>query len=316
MEGGLLLVSIGLALLLLEVAWRFMVFGTDTFSFRMMDSLHPIGEAGLLQPSPDPGVVYELRPGVDQLFKRVPFRTNAHGLRDDPYPYRKPAGTVRVAVIGDSYTMASGVRIEDAFHSILERRFTEEDPNHPVEFLNFGVGGYSLRHYVAVLRQKAIRYEPDLAIIAFCADNDQQVVGPDYASRPVTVRPRRGAYFHSHLREFLQNLRAARRHAPGISERQAAYLDEVFAELAAASRAVNIPVVVAYLGNQPDHPEVVAAAARAHGLAWVNASEGLAGTNLQDFSIYYPLDTHPNAAAHAIFADAIYKYLRAKGFPP
>ena len=85
----------------------------------------------------------------------------------------------------------------------------------------------------------------------------------------------------------------------------------MFGEVAAAAREVDLPVVVAYLSNQPDGPEVVEEAVRAHGLAWIDASEGLVGTDVRDFSIYYPLDTHPNDAAHAMFADAIYRFLNS-----
>ena len=41
----------------------------------------------------------------------------------------------------------------------------------------------------------------------------------------------------------------------------------------------------------------------------LSAPEGrrIEGGNLSDYSIYYPEDSHPNGAAHAAFAEAIYE---------
>ena len=43
-------------------------------------------------------------------------------MRDRGYPYQKPANTIRIAFIGDSFTEGQQVAVEDDFVSIVERR--------------------------------------------------------------------------------------------------------------------------------------------------------------------------------------------------
>ena len=48
------------------------------------------------------------------------WRTNSMGMRDREYSQRKPPGTFRVALVGDSIGAGWGVNAEDRFESILE----------------------------------------------------------------------------------------------------------------------------------------------------------------------------------------------------
>ena len=46
---------------------------------------------------------------------------NSDGLRDREHAKRKPLGTFRVAVLGDSFTLATHVDVEKTYWSVLER---------------------------------------------------------------------------------------------------------------------------------------------------------------------------------------------------
>ena len=69
----------------------------------------------LLRPSADPEIVYELRPNIAGTFLGKPYRTNSHGMRDDELPLAKPAGQLRIALVGDSLGFGWGVPIEESF---------------------------------------------------------------------------------------------------------------------------------------------------------------------------------------------------------
>jgi hypothetical protein len=141
----LLVLSSVLGLLLMEIAYRFYLFGWDSFSIEKMNSVNALGLTGLLQPSSNSDLIWELKPNVDTYFKLVPFVTNSRGQRDREYSLETPAGVFRVAVLGDSFTLPSGVAIEDAYHSILEDRLNAGESATNYEFINFAVGAYTIR---------------------------------------------------------------------------------------------------------------------------------------------------------------------------
>jgi len=95
--------------ILVEQTVRVYLFGGDAFSYTKISSIRSTGGSGNLQPSDIEGLVYELKPGLDTIFKLVPFTTNSRGLRDKEYSLEKPPNTFRVAVIGGSFTMGAGV---------------------------------------------------------------------------------------------------------------------------------------------------------------------------------------------------------------
>jgi lysophospholipase L1-like esterase len=313
-EVCLMLTSLAVAFLFLELAWRVYLFGGATFSYDKMNSLQSLGESGMLRESRDPGVVFELRPSVDQLFKLVEFRTNSVGMRDEEYGFDKPDGVFRIAVVGDSYTMGSGVPVEHAYPSVLERLLNSRAGT-TAEVLNFGVGAYTLLHYQAVMREKMLWYEPDLIVVGFCAQNDHRVPRDDILTRRFVPRERKTVFWHSHLVQFFRDLGRGGR--PGVSPSEIEYLRAAFGAIAETARVARVPVIVAYLANRPSDKSTVRQLALENDLEWVNAGRAITSTgmDLRDYSTYYPMDTHPNEAAHRAFAEAIYEFIAARNAP-
>ena len=74
------------------------------------------------------------------------WRTNAQGMRDQSYATAKPAGTFRIALVGDSIGAGWGVNAEQRFESILERDWharAKEASGQTVEIINCAVPGHS-----------------------------------------------------------------------------------------------------------------------------------------------------------------------------
>jgi len=120
---------------------------------------------------------FALRPGVEGHYQREGesyVRINSDGLRDREHSKTKPAGTVRIAVLGDSFAEAMHLPMEQTFWSLLERKLEECNafPGKHVEVINFGVSGYGTAQELMTLRQKVWDYSPDMVILAFTTYND------------------------------------------------------------------------------------------------------------------------------------------------
>lgn len=165
-----------------------------------MNSFNKMGVSGLLKSSTHSEVIYELKPYVNTLFKLASFKTNSNGLRDKEYEIAKPVNTFRVAVIGDSYTMPAGVKVEESYHSLLEERLNKEQRELTYEFINFAVGGYNLRQYYGVIKYKTQEYDPDLIIVGFCPNNDHRIPQNEIFEQP--FKPKFRTYSNSHYEIF------------------------------------------------------------------------------------------------------------------
>jgi lysophospholipase L1-like esterase len=126
---------------------------------------------------PDDALGYTLEPGAEGWHKkegRSYVRVNSDGLRDREYARRKPTGTLRIAVLGDSYAEALQVAEEDGFTSVVERRLAgcPGAAGRAVEVVNFGVSGYSTAQELLTLRRKVWAYEPDVVLLMVTTNND------------------------------------------------------------------------------------------------------------------------------------------------
>ncbi|MGB3535110.1 MAG: SGNH/GDSL hydrolase family protein [Microcoleaceae cyanobacterium] len=99
---------------------------------------------------------------------------NSEGLRDRNYTKVKPENTFRIAILGDSFTLAAQVPIEQTYTSILEKKLTscKAFAGQNIEVINFGVDGYGTAQELLTLRQQVWDYQPDMVILAFFMGND------------------------------------------------------------------------------------------------------------------------------------------------
>ncbi|MBE9143263.1 SGNH/GDSL hydrolase family protein [Planktothrix mougeotii] len=99
---------------------------------------------------------------------------NSDGLRDQDYAIAKPKNTFRIAVLGDSFTLASQVPANSNYTSVLEKTLGNcaKFKGKNIEVLNFGVDGYGTAQELITLREKVGKYNPDLVIVSFFIGND------------------------------------------------------------------------------------------------------------------------------------------------
>jgi hypothetical protein len=126
---------------------------------------------------PDSSRGYALRPGMEGWYRKegeAYVIINSDGLRDREHAKEKPADTLRIAVVGDSYAEAFQVSQEKAFWSVMERSLhdcpTLQGRN--VEVINFGVSGYGTAQELLTLRERVWGYSPDVVLLALTTNND------------------------------------------------------------------------------------------------------------------------------------------------
>jgi D-alanyl-lipoteichoic acid acyltransferase DltB (MBOAT superfamily) len=110
---------------------------------------------------------YELVPNKEGRFAGAMVRTNHWGMRDREYSLERPDGVYRIALLGPSTAMGSGVEAHESFEALLEERLNQDlapDSSTSFEILNFGVAGYSPLHMLYQLERKVFAFKPDMAL--------------------------------------------------------------------------------------------------------------------------------------------------------
>jgi hypothetical protein len=132
----------------------------------------------------DPQRGYRLRPGAAGLWTREGHgwvRINGAGFRGAETSRRPAAGSLRVAVLGDSFTEALQVDEHLTLVGQIQRQLAAARTcslrvGHPagVEVLNFGVGGYGTYQELLTWRHLARSYQPHLVLLVVYLGNDIQ----------------------------------------------------------------------------------------------------------------------------------------------
>lgn len=132
---------------------------------------------------PDPAIGWRFTPGRDYWFDNenthaITGRINALGYRDYERSLEKPAGTYRVAVVGDSYVEAFQVELDSTFVAIAEREL-DERLGVPVEVMNMGRSGMTITEELVVMREAKELLDADVIVLVFVPLNDIADMRPE-----------------------------------------------------------------------------------------------------------------------------------------
>lgn len=92
---------------------------------------------------------------------------NSEGFRDYEHEVTKPNNTIRILALGDSFTEGSWVRINYTWPRQLERKLNQIKSSTRFEVFNFGRGGAGTLEEVKLLKEKGIKYSPDIVILLY-----------------------------------------------------------------------------------------------------------------------------------------------------
>jgi len=102
----------------------------------------------------------------------VELRSNNCGFReDDDTPVKKPAGTYRIMVTGDSHT--DGVVFNsESYANVLERALNDDGENRRFDVINAGFGRSSPYQQLWAYEQALREFQPDALVVGYYAGND------------------------------------------------------------------------------------------------------------------------------------------------
>ena len=294
----------------------------------------------LIRPSSNPKVIYELIPNQSVQFYGQPVTVNALGFRGPAVESVKPPDTKRIVGLGDSLMFGWGVGDTEYYLALIADRLAHQGPGRTVEVINSAVPGYNTVMEVETLKEKLLRFTPDVVIIEY-VDNDLDL--PNFLDQPLSPV----ALDHLFLHEFVAARLAGRVWDPthrlagaprdpfrdrrlegnpdrvppqyralvGINAYRAA-----MAELKALSVTQRFAVVVF---SRAPFPDDVAAVCNALGLPMVSAwpaierylSEHGGGQYEESALALNAKDPHPSVLGHRLMADVLFDYLERAGLP-
>jgi len=266
----------------------------------------------------DGQVGYTLHPSMSGTLKYQTFTTNRHGLRDQEYSLEKPPRTYRIALLGSSYSMGSGVADDEVYEAIVEERLNREHAGgrfDRYEILNFAIGGYTHAHQVALYEQTARTFEPDAVLLADHTSEGTRVV-QHFARRPHEML--------THPNPTVREIAATAGIYPGIHEAPAqAQLEPLkgsltvalFQQLARACEEDGVTLAWFYVPLTRDDLvkreqilEIREGMARDVGMVLLSL-DGAYGDRPQSELALAPWDEHPRPEAQRMLADKLYEEL-------
>lgn len=140
--------------------------GTTVFGIVVALGIVEIGVRTLVSSTPK-GPKWSDRP---VFYFRAP---GAPTMQNYPYNPQKPAGTYRIAVVGDSFTFAPFMQFTDTFSYKLQQMLKVSGSPRSVEVINYGVPAYSTSHEIDTTQQ-ALAEGADLIILQITL-NDPEI---------------------------------------------------------------------------------------------------------------------------------------------
>lgn len=148
-------VSVGVPLAMAEVACRL------------------AGYRGLEVYRPDSEVGWVLAPDQETVTSagHLPVRISSQGFRDTLLADPRPDSLIVVAALGASTTYGWGVKLEETYHQLLERRLNDgaraAGSGVRYEVLNAGIVGYNLRQAGGLMERLIRDHAPDGFLVAY-----------------------------------------------------------------------------------------------------------------------------------------------------
>jgi len=283
-----------------------------------------------------PGCEFELKPDFDGICPNVRVKLNSDGLRCPEIPRRKQRP--RILTLGDSCTFGIWVEQDKIYPSILQKML----PGY--EVINAGIPGYGMTQVLGYFEGKAVKFDPDIIAYMFVYDDitDPLVVDKygflrhhpmrNYGGKgtspdrnrlfPIPIWLLRRSYLLIGVVARYHRFREGIRHSydidllGGLLSQRWGWLEEKLVELRDAARrsGARFLFVVFPVGLSNKSVDRLLEIARKNGIEALDLRPVLGDAKTYVKKYMCRWDNHPNAAAHARIARAIYERLIEKGF--
>jgi len=192
----------------------------------------------------------------------VPVTINSRGLRDVEHAVEKPAGRVRVLLVGDSFVEALHVPLDESIGRRLEEHLNGDAPPPRYEVISAGVSGYGTAAQKLFWESDLRAYQPDLVVLAFYVGNDvknnspilEDYLQPQYAADGALLRVENKQKVPSASRSkaFQYFRQVLLRRQPALAKRLAAWGLLAGSAAREAPERAGIPVDYGVYGANPD----------------------------------------------------------------
>jgi lysophospholipase L1-like esterase len=309
----------------LEIGFRIYFFGVHTvFNWKRYNP-QGILITDIVQKVDDPNISWKLTPNINKYLKTKMFTTNSLGFRNPEVKLKKQIGVTRIAVLGRSVTMGTGVNDDEVYTRVLQKKLNDWKPD-TYEIINCAVGGYNIKQVADYYGTYVSPLKPDLVLLPI-GKNDLTKFIPDKPLPLEAAIPE-----HTNLRYYLSftfiygstRLLVKRITKKTISTDWNNRLRETM-EL--AEPTIKSSVILSRFLNKLNKDEIpcyVYTARRSNKINkeslestrkklknWVLQHEGAAFFDIDDYNqIIYFGDTHPSAEMHRLLATAIFDNLK------
>jgi hypothetical protein len=97
-----------------------------------------------------------------KVFNQKILNTNSKGFRGKrDFPYIKNKETLRILILGDSFTFGDEVSDDETYSYYLQEMLPH------TEVINMGVHGYGHDQMLILLKEEGVKYHPDIVILGF-----------------------------------------------------------------------------------------------------------------------------------------------------
>ena len=321
---------VALTIGVMETGFRVYYFGVDALIRAARYSPADAWDRGMLDRNVSPSLGWRLQPDLDLIYKGARFTTNSHGFRSPEVTVTKPEGVLRIAIMGRSITMGSGVSDQEVYTARLQAMLNEHEPGR-YQVLNFAVGGYNQLQMSEVFESRIKRFEPDLVIIPEATKTFRMHLPLEPVPLPILKwsdlkRYLRHLFFYRALRKAFGNwMRNNVSHDWGERARRSSNNPvprirsvDVVSQFIEQRADDGIPVVVVLLLRTHWDPAQTHQTERVRQIRkWVNRQPNASFINTDrplrsqmepaDYIFYG--DEHPNAKIHDLYAQIIYENL-------
>jgi lysophospholipase L1-like esterase len=244
-----------------------------------------------------------------------PIETNSYGFFDREHSLNKPAGTRRVAILGDSLTRGWGLPMQDRYTSLLEKQLNDKS-GEKFEVLNFAVTAYTMTQIYDVALEEASHFHPDVYILAVTPLTASTTWGSHIAR---LVQENRDLKY-DFIRDVVHQSGLSKDDSPDLSNwklapYREATLREILLRLQTFVHHQDAQLLVVIVPSVEDQ-DILALRLRpldtilkGTSIPVVDVSDSFKGGDIDGLRLNWH-DVHPNAHGNQIIADNLYEKLR------
>ncbi len=120
-------------------------------------------------PPYEPNSTIKVNSSSSEYEENLPYYVadiNSEGFRDNEFSPHSSEDSLRIIVVGDSFTFGKGLNASDRYTNVLEKKMNNS-LSQDIVVLNLGISGNGIKDHYNFIQAKALDYEPDFIVVSF-----------------------------------------------------------------------------------------------------------------------------------------------------